>query len=63
MNRFQILNKYIDALGEYAKDVIEQMFDSCTFDVCDLYIKNIRCWRNKGEYERCYYGRYSRSLC
>lgn len=27
------LNKYIDALGEYAKDVIEQMFDSCTFDV------------------------------
>lgn len=27
------MNKYIDALGEYAKDVIEQMFDSCTFDV------------------------------
>lgn len=27
------LNKYIDALGEYAKDVIERMFDSCTFDV------------------------------
>lgn len=27
------LNKYIDALDEYAKDVIEQMFDSCTFDV------------------------------
>lgn len=27
------LDKYIDALDEYAKDVIEQMFDSCTFDV------------------------------
>lgn len=27
------MNKYIDALDEYAKDVIEQMFDSCTFDV------------------------------
>ena len=27
------LNKHIDALGEYTKDVIEQMFDSCTFDV------------------------------
>lgn len=27
------LNKYIDALDEYAKDVIEQMFDSCTFDI------------------------------
>lgn len=27
------LNKYIDALDEYAKDVIEQMFDSCTFNV------------------------------
>lgn len=27
------MDKYIDALDEYAKDVIEQMFDSCTFDV------------------------------
>ena len=27
------LDKYIDALDEYAKDAIEQMFDSCTFDV------------------------------
>lgn len=27
------LNEYIDALDEYTKDVIEQMFDSCTFDV------------------------------
>lgn len=27
------LDKYIDALDEYAKYVIEQMFDSCTFDV------------------------------
>lgn len=27
------LDKYIDALDEYAKDVIEQMFDSYTFDV------------------------------
>lgn len=27
------LDKYIDALDEYAKDVIEQRFDSCTFDV------------------------------
>lgn len=36
------LNKYIDALGEYAKDVIEQMFDSCTFDVTKTsYTSNI----------------------
>lgn len=27
------MDKYTDALDEYAKDVIEQMFDSCTFDV------------------------------
>lgn len=27
------MDKYIDALDEYAKDVIEQMFDSCTFDI------------------------------
>lgn len=26
------LNKYVDALNEYVKDIIEQMFDSCTFD-------------------------------
>lgn len=27
------MDKYVDTLGEYAKDAIEQMFDSCTFDV------------------------------
>lgn len=26
------LNEYIDALTEYVKSIIEQMFDSCTFD-------------------------------
>lgn len=26
------LNKYVDALNEYVKDIIEQMLDSCTFD-------------------------------
>lgn len=31
------LNKYIDALGEYAKAVIEQMFDSCTLNMDKLF--------------------------
>lgn len=26
------LNEYIDAMTEYVKGIIEQMFDSCTFD-------------------------------
>lgn len=26
------LNEYVDALTEYVKGIIEQMFDSCTFD-------------------------------
>ena len=25
------MNKYVDVLNEYVKNIIEQMFDSCTF--------------------------------
>lgn len=36
------LDKYLDALIAYTKDIIEHMFDSCTFDVTKTsYTSNI----------------------